>query len=317
MKSFAKLFVVALAVTLLAALFAMPASAAVGMPDPNTLKPGSDRVVFIMDVPEGGTLPGDGSGMDAENPLEVIDHESFNPDDEHPRMYYQTAFYQATEMLAETGGTIVICGPTFLGLEQSYGSGATTRDVYTARFNSNTIKFTSVYNGVDYRETNGACIEITAPAQLSITGSTIWENIKIGTASTARAICFEHYVTLVGEGVETYPTDPVFEGVAANYVSLAAGRRYAKGVDVMPTLTVQSGTYNKVVAGMWGVSATTVMDPATTYLTLEGTTKVLGNIIGTTGQTSPFGGHVNITINDGTYDCDIFAVVGFDCTSAG
>lgn len=308
MKNFAKFLAVALVIAVVASAFIVLTSAASPAGDPKELKVASENVVFIMDPDADGNYPGDGSGSSAENPLIPVDHEDFDPEDDNPKKDLQTAWYQATEMLKPTGGTIVICGPVRFNADNSYGSGVSQRDVRTAGFGKNVIKITSVYNGVDYRETNGACIELTAPAQLSISGSTIWENVKIGTASTARVICFEHYPTLVGAGVECYPTDSVFEGVASNYISLAGGKRYGKGVDVMPTLTVQSGTYNKVVAGMWGVSATTVMDPATTYLTLEGTTKVLGNIIGTVGQTSPFGGNVNITINDGTYECDISAV---------
>ena len=322
MKSFAKLFVVALAVTLLAALFAMPASAAVGMPDPNTLQPASDRVVFIMDAPEGGTLPGDGSGLDAENPLEPIDHESFDPDADAPKMHLQTAFYQATEMLAETGGTIVICGPVFIGIDQSYGSGSTTRDLFTAQFKEKTIKFTSVYNGVDYRQTNGAKIILDTPAEIGVHGQSIWENIDIETIGTNRVISFNFWSTLVGEGVNCYPKDELFVGIAPNYVSLSGGHRYSGGVDIQTNLVVKSGSYNVIAAGEWGVNNTRrykeADDPAsgiastnnmdgtsTTHLTLEGTTTVYGQVIGTNRQNAEFSGNVNVTINGGKYECDI------------
>lgn len=309
MKNFAKLLVVAAVLMIVGSLVAMSASAAVSPNgDPKNLKPASENVIFIMDAPEGGELPGDGSGTDANNPWKPMEHEDFDPSADYPANDLNTAFYQATEELKGTGGTIVICGPVHLTGDQSYGGGTSQRDVRTAYFGSKVIKFTSVYNGVDYRETNGACLTVTAPAQISISGSTIWENIRIGAGGTERVICFEHHTTLVGEGVECFPMDSAFEGVNSYYISLAAGKRYSKGVDVAPTLTVQSGTYNKIVAGTWGVSDQAVMDPATTYLTIEGTTTVLGNIIGTTGKISPFGGNVNITINGGTFECDIVAV---------
>ena len=309
MKNFAKFLVVALVVALVASIFAFSSSAAVSPNgDPKALKPGSEEVVFIMDADENGNLPGDGSGKDAQNPLKPTDHENFDPEADVPQFDLQTAFYQATEQLETTGGTIVICGPVHLTGEQSYGSGTSQRDVRTAPFGEKVIKFTSVYNGVDYRETNGACLTVTAPAQLSISGSSIWENIRLGAGGAERVIAFEYYTTLVGEGVECFPLDSAFEGVATNYISLAGGKRYGQGKDVAPTLTVQSGTYNKVVAGMWGVTDKASMEPATTYLTLEGTTTVLGQIVGTIGRASPFSGHVNITINGGTYECDISCV---------
>ena len=322
MKNFAKLFVVALVVTLVATMFAMSASAAIGMPDPNTLKPASDRVVFIMDAPEGGELPGDGSGLDPENPLEAIDHESFDPDAEHKKMHLQTAFYQATEMLKDSGGTIVIMGPVFIGIDQTYGSGSTTRDLFTAKFGANTIKFTSVYNGVDYRETNKARIIMDTPAEIGVEGQSIWENIDIETTGTNRVISFNFWSTLVGEGVKCYPTDSMFEGIAPNYISLSGGHRYSGGVDKQTNLVVKSGSYNVIAAGEWGVNNTrryneeddpnsgikssNNMDGASvSNLVLEGTTTVYGQVIGTNRQNAEFSGNVNVTINGGKYECDI------------
>ena len=296
MKNFAKLFVVALVVTLVAALFVVSASAATtgGMVDPRTLKPTSDTVIFIMDVPEGGELPGDGSGSDANNPLHPEDHESFDPDAEYPRMYFQTPLFQATEALAKTGGTIVICGPTFLGIDQSYGSGATTRDVYFAQNKDKTIKLTSVYNGVDYRETNGAKIIIDNPAEIGTYGQTIWENIDIETVATNRVISFNGWATLIGEGVNCYPKDELFEGIAPNYISLSGGHRYSGKADMTTNLVVQSGSYNIVAGGIWGVNNTRKFDEdgnltqtnnmdgaSVSNLTLEGTTTVWGQVIGT------------------------------------
>lgn len=325
MKNFAKLFVAALIVALVAALFATSASAASGMTDPNTLKPGSDKVIFIMDPPEDGTLPGDGTGYEPENPYEALDHESFNPDDEHPRWHLQTELYQATEELAETGGTIVIMGPVLVGINETYGSGDTTRDLFTANFKKNTIKFTSVYNGVDYREKNGAKIIIENPGEIGVNGQSIWENIDIVTRDTNRVISFNFWPTLVGEGVRCYPEDELFEGIGPNYVSLSAGHRYSGGVDKTTSLVVKSGSYNIIAGGEWGVNntrkyntegdpnsgikSTNNMDGASTVnLVLEGTTTVYGQVIGSCRQNAEFSGNVNITINGGKYECDIYGV---------
>ena len=322
MKKFAKLFVVALVVTLIASAFVISSSAAAT--DPKTLQPGSEQVFFIMDAPEGEALPGDGSGKDAQNPLKPIDHEGYDPEAEPARLRQDlmTAFYQATELLKDTGGTIVICGPVLLGPNQTYGTvAATTRDVYTANHGTNTIKFTSVYNGVDYRETNGAKITLEAPAEIGVNGQSIWENIDIETKGTDRVISFHHWSTLIGEGVKCYPQEALYANVSSYYVSLSGGHRYSGGVDKTPSMVVQSGTYNTIVAGVWGVNNSRTLkddgsirytnnnDGATVAkIVLEGNTTVLGQIIGTTKKAAEFSGTSEIVINSGTYSCDISLV---------
>ena len=318
MKKFAKLMLVALMVAVIASAFAFSALAdEATVVDPRTLVPGSDRVIFIKDAPRdennqytGEPLEGDGTGTDAANPLKPADdHERFDPTAERKRWHLLTALYQANEMLAETGGTIVICGPVFIGINELGDNGASSvRDNETVVFGNKVIKYTSVYNGVDYRETAGAKLILQTPAMLLIRGSTIWENIDIATDGTDRAICFSDYPTLVGQGVKCYPTDDAFEGVASNYVGLSAGHRFNGGKNKTPTLVVQSGTYNKITASSWGTVATNTLENYTTNLTLEGTTTVLGVISGTVQAKTPFSGHVNITINSGTYECDINAV---------
>ena len=330
MKNFAKLLVVALSVAMIASLLALiPSAAAETLIDPNTLTPGSERVVFIKDAERDennlvvGELPGDGSGSDAENPLIPMDHEDFDPGADYPKYHLQTAFYQATEMLKDTGGTIVVCGPVYFGIYESYGSGGSTRDTFTAKFGENTIKVTSVYNGVDYRETAGAKITIALPAEIGMYGQSIWENIDIETADTHRVISFSNYATLVGEGVKCYPSDEAFEGVAANYVSLSGGHRYSGGVDLTTNLVVKSGSYNVIAAGEWGVNNTRryndAEDPNSgikssnnldgntrVNVVLEGTTTVYGAINGTNQSSkTEFSGNTYITINDGNYECDI------------
>lgn len=317
MKRFTRFMVMALVIALVAAFF-VSLNTVSAITDPSELTPGSNRVIFISDD---WKTKGDGTGSDAGNPLSVIDHESFDPSAPYPKYYLQTPFYQATELLKEDGGTIVICGPTYLGLYQSYGSGASTRDTFTDKFGDNTIKFTSVYDGVDYRETAGAKITLATPAEIGVYGQSIWENIDIETEGTDRIISFNGYTTLVGEGVNCYPADELYSGVANRYVSLTAGHRYQGAVDSTLNLTVQSGTYNIIAGGMWGVNTTRKYNPdgsiqstnnldgkTVTNLVIEGTTTVYGQITGTNKQNSEFSGDSNITINGGTFECDINVV---------
>ena len=317
MKNFTKLLVFAVVITVIASMFVVNSSAAVNI-DPNTLEPGSDSVVFIADVPEGGTPIGDGSGKDANNPYQAIDHEAYDPNADVPKGYLNSSFYQATEMLRGKGGTIVICGPVNLTLDLAYGSGSNAKSVYTAQFRENTFKFTSVYNGVDYRETNDAKLIIGANVEIGVFGQSIWENIDIATVGVERKIYIAAYSTLIGEGVDSYPLEEGYIGVAQNYVSISGGHRYEGGVDLSTNMVIKSGTWNTVVAGVWGVNNARKFNPdgttnwtynmdgqSSATLVLEGTTKVLGDIVGTTKKNSEFSGRTSIVINDGTYACDI------------
>lgn len=304
MKQFAKALLVSLVITLLAAVFAVAASAAFP-----TLKPGSDTVIFIAD---GAT----GNGNSADSPLEPDDNpEGYDPTAEYPKNHLRSSFYQAIDILNEAGGgTLVICGPVRLGFDQSWGNGSSMKDVMTVVFGTKTIKITSKYDGVDYRETKDAKLILESPAMLNIKGQTIWENIDIVSASADRCISFNGYYTIMGEGINCYPEDDGFEGVANNYVSLTAAGRYEKMVspegepNLTTNLLVQSGTYNKICGGNWGVTDKAPVERVDTNIILEGTTTVLGEINGTNGglNNSPFSGNVNITINGGTYECDIF-----------
>lgn len=285
------------------------------------LHEGSSRVYFIRDVPS--DYSGYGNGLSADDPfVPLTDPEGFDPDAQYPKYHLTTAFYQAIQMLQVDGGTIVICGPVVLGNMQAYGSGANTKDVMTPNFKA-PIKFTSVYNGVDYRETNGAKLVIREGAEIGVNGESIWENIDIVTGNTDRVICFNNNRAIVGDGVRCYPEDDGFKGVAPFYVSLAAGHRYDKLVGPAQTnLIVRSGTYNKIVGGAWGTVTANWADKdgdptaqlkfykyayqdVTTNLTLGVSTRVLGEICGTNPKAQPFGGHANITINGGYYECDI------------
>jgi hypothetical protein len=198
LKKFMKLFVVALVVALLsAAVLTATAAESAKRVDPNTLQPSSERVIFIKDAPAGGALTGDGSGFDADNPFIPSDHEQYDPTADHPQNHLKTAFYQATEMLGDDGGTIVICGPVHLGLDESYGAGDSTKDVFTYKWGTKkVIKFTSVYNGVDYK----GGIWAISTAHLILGGTTTFENLTLELDNTWVVRCLFNKVTF-GEGV--------------------------------------------------------------------------------------------------------------------
>lgn len=253
----------------------------------------SGRVIFIAD---GAT----GNGNSAASPLKA----TVNPN-AGIKKYLNTSFYQAIDALKNEGGTVVICGEVMIGIDETENNGSsTTRDLITPYF-TKPIKFTSVYNGVDYRKTNGARLLIKTPAELCINGESVWENIDIVTDGTDRCISFNVYKTLFGNGINCYPKNYSDRGTAKNYISLSAGHRYNALSNRVLDLTVRSGTYNIIAGAGWGTLASLASSNVTTNLTLEGTTKVLGQVVGSIPKTSPFGGYVNITVNGGIYECDI------------
>lgn len=282
-------------------LCVFPFSASADFPE---LVPGSDKVVFIADGAEG-------DGSSALSPLKPDSApEGYDPAAQYPKNHLTSSFYQAIKLLSNAGGgTLVVCGPVRLGFGQSWGNGSAQKDVMTVFFGNKTVRITSVYDGIDYRETNGAKLIIESPAMLNIKGQTVWDNIDIVTASADRAISFNGYTTVIGNGVNCYPEDDGFKGVAQQYVSLTAGGRYEKLSDTSTDLYVFSGTYNCVAGGSWGVIASSPFSNVATNLTLDGDVLILGKLVGACGgaENSPFGGNVNITINGGTYECDIYA----------
>lgn len=313
MKKFAKVLAAVFAVTLAAALMAVVPSAVT----PEELTPGSNNILYISD----DNADGFGTGQNADNPYTPDpSYGGFDETAKSPKYHLTTSFYQTIEMMKETGGTIVVCGPVKLGKTESYGSETSvTKDVFTPVFGEHTIKFTSVdpVSGVDYRETKGAKIMLESPAEIVVQGQSIWENIDIETAGDNRIMAFCGYSTLIGEGFNSYPADEIDKEMEnpMSYVSLVAGHRYSAKKNNTNSLTVKSGTFYKVAGSMWGVISPNpekegdmksyYEENATVNLVLEGTTKVLGEICGTIIQKSLFSGNVNITINSGTYACDI------------
>ena len=266
-----------------------------------TITPGSNNVIFIADGAQG-------DGSSADSPLKPnLSPSGYSATAQNPKNHLKTSFYQAVDKLKSTGGTVVICGEIKLGLEESYGTGSTTKDVFTPTF-SKPIKFTSVYNGVDYRQTKGARILLKFPAEIGVNGESIWENIDIATDGTNRVLSFNNKRTVVGEGVNCYPVDPEKADDPSYYVSLSAGHRYEGAPDGTELhLIVKSGAYNVIAGGGWGVAKTNYyLSGATSYLTLEGTTRVLGGVVGTEKANVQYGGNSVITVNGGTYEGYIY-----------
>lgn len=299
MKTFSRLLIAAAVLVLAVAMFCIPASAATG------------RVIFIAD---GAT----GNGLSPDSPLKAETHGTFDEAAAYPKYYLNTALYQAAEMLGSEGGTIVLVGEVKIGDAQVYGSGNSQREYHFPK-GVGKITMTSVWNGVDYRETNNARFVITEKAMIEQEGEMVWDGIMIVSGNSDRAICCSNYTTVVTESVTCMALDEIDNEseVPAAFPSIVAGNRY-KGTKEKTdaNLTVNGGTWNIVGGGQWGVNAENKFS-GDSNLTMGGNIKVLGAVYGGTRLGSPQNGNVNITINGGTFLNDIYGIgkAGFATTS--
>lgn len=279
MRNFFRLFSIAMTITLIAALSAIsfqPAAA-----DERSMDI-SNNVIFISDSAATDGVVGDGSSPDkpldaVQAPAHLIDEKTNADGITTGRYYYNTALYQAAEKLANTGGTIVICGDVKIGADQSYGSGTSQRD-FEFPLSDKNLCITSVYDGVDYRTSNGAEFILESPAQITLNSPTIFEKILIHTnQTTERVICANANRLIMGEDI-TYPS-----GLdEKQYISVAGGSRYSR-VNGDTDLTVKSGYYYMACGSSWGAGSGAVTNIGNVNLTLEGGTfrqEVTGGIRG-------------------------------------
>ncbi len=179
MKKFAKLMVLALVVAALAAIFAIPSSAA------------DSAVLYISNT-------GTGDGKTPQNPMGhaegyIPDMAYSDPPDNKNAVYTKNVMLQALYKLGSTGGTIVVVGEVSLDTASSNTdvSGKTAAETdcitydgrNTTDYNANpTITITSNYGGVDYR-TQGAKIILDhaecCSGNLRLKSPTVWKDVVL------------------------------------------------------------------------------------------------------------------------------------------
>lgn len=123
---------------------------------------------------------------------------------------------KAVGLLRESGGTIVICGEY-----------KTTYNEFMPE-NFKTITLTSVYNGVDYRKTNGAIINMAH--SFSLHGDFVIDDVEmVVEANSLMLICNYNDITIgkgvnitLGSGFKTYPLLLVGMNVAVGGTPLEA-----------------------------------------------------------------------------------------------
>jgi hypothetical protein len=148
-------------------------------------------------------------------------------------------FKDAVRLLKNSGGTIVVCG------EYSYSELILLSQISGTSNGRKVITVTSVYNGVDYRQTNGAKLVAgnqNGSANMILAGDFIFENIKIETAGSTnpRAIICNGNNVNFGEGIECIKTD------GAPYLSIISGSVDGGDIAKNYTVSIKSGSYNNV-----------------------------------------------------------------------
>ena len=216
--------------------------------------------------------------------------------------YKNTALYQAVESLAETGGTVVICGN--YTITDANARATNYWSIY--EYHLPETKETVTIKGYD------ANSKLTLSGQFFtiLNGPTVWEDLTIHSELvTNRAICCNGNKTVFGEGLTcTKRSDAGNE----SYLSIVGGERFRatnKDVDV----TIKSGTFNKFVGTTWTAPDKIICD-CDVNLKLEGGS--VGYIFGnahnpTTTVKSIHAGKVDITVTGGTVRG------GIVCTDSG
>lgn len=266
MKKFAKLLVLALVVAALAAIFAIPSSAAEG------------PVVFVSAA---GT--GDGKTPDAP----IGNAEGYAPDDN--TKYKDNALLRAFNSIRETGGTVVIVGPTVVDNSDARTAtpNATPSEFQystpsVARDQRPTITITSVYGGVDYRkaENGGAKLvfdhSVCPVANIRMKHPAVWKDLNIeykydrsytsaynkdGIMSPFYILC-DYQTAIFDTGIECTSIEVIKDEngqkqeIPGEYYPGIVGGSRTSDQELDTNVTIKSGRWTFAIAGSHGHSTT-------------------------------------------------------------
>ncbi len=275
-------FATALILTLMLALFAVNLSAT-ELYVPN-------YVVFVD-----GNGSGTGDGSSPENALKPVPHKDYDANVENPRKYLNSALYQAAELLADTGGTIVVSGKVTVTRDYLCGAG-----VEFVLPKSERICVTSKYDGVDYRETNGAILQ-TAGCFIQ-KSEVIWEYIDIEMLSgeAYRNFACNGYRTVFGEGINC--TTQTNSSDSSYLPSICGSARYGNS-NGDTDIIIKSGSWHCIAGSVFDISFNNrnYVYTGNVNITFDG-----GSAAYITGSSRTDSGNVrnkgnvNITVNGGT-----------------
>ena len=209
---------------------------------------------------------------------------------------------KAVGLLRKSGGTIVVCGPTNVSYETVLPA------------SKGTITITSVYNGTDYAQTNGAYLGFAENTFFK--GNFNIDDINIVTNVANLFLVFGYNDVNIGDGVtctlgtgaKSYPT------LTIGYsIELAGAPEDQYKFEGECNVTVNGGTWSYIRGGNRRSSGSCAMATSTSdaklNITINGGTftATATNLCSATGM-GGFAGVCNFTINGGTFMGDVYAV---------
>ncbi|MBE6679785.1 MAG: hypothetical protein E7598_04600 [Ruminococcaceae bacterium] len=187
--------------------------------------------------------------------------------------------------IGDNEGVIVVCGTYDIPVFSSTGSG------FIVPEHKGKILITSVYDGVDYRKTEGACINILQNIYLG--GDLELDGIKLVSKKSYGGILAAYHNLTIGYDVEC-----AYGGSVVTYPCVVGGT-YEAIENVSGSVTVNSGIWQRTRLG----NSTGVPTNASVTMTLNGGTFIEKIILGT--ASSHNGGDLTLTVNGGTLKAGI------------
>ncbi len=191
---------------------------------------------------------------------------------------------KAYALLGNDGGTIV-------WMSEFAVSAATELPAHEG-----TVTITSVYDGVDYRE-SGAALKYTAAIRVSFNGPTVIENFKIVNGqSSDHLICANFHPLTLGEGMVLVDKNDA----VANTLTIVGGGNNNLAVGTLDegetnTIIIKSGTYKQLVA--FSAYNTNLSNTGTVYIDISGDTSFTSVIMGAKANGSK-GGTTVMTLTE-------------------
>ncbi|MBQ4556137.1 MAG: S-layer homology domain-containing protein [Clostridia bacterium] len=186
--------------------------------------------------------------------------------------------------IGDNDGVVVVCGSYDIPVFSSTGSGFIVPD------HKGEILITSVYEGVDYRKTEGACINILQNIYLG--GDVVIDGVKLISKKSYGGILAAYHNLTIGYDVEC-----AYGGSVTTYPCVVGGT-YQVVENVSGNVTVNSGTWQRTRLG----NSTGIPVNADLTMTINGGTFVEKVILGTTTSHT---GDLTLVVNGGTFKAGI------------
>lgn len=170
-----------------------------------------------------------------------------------------------------------------------------------------TVTVTSLYDGVDYRE-SGAALRYTGAIRVAFNGPTVVENFKIILPGTEHLLCANFHPLTLGDGMviadDSGNPNPALVVVGGGNNNLSVGTLDAGESN---TITVKSGVYRQLVA--FSAYNSGLSHTGTVYVNISGNSTFTSVIMGAkaTGST---GGSTVLTLTESAHVGTVYLANG-------